>query len=464
MPEPMKRIAVLVLLLRVTSLSAQPVTHHSDWPKYCSDFSNSGVAASGGAIAPATAGKLRLVWSKQLAGPVASSPTIVHDVVYVGDWAGFEYAFDSGTGDMRAAADLGTTESAACVPDVIGITSAPHVAGDTLYVAGGDDSFYALDATTLDIKWSRSLGDNSAKGGYYGWCSPSVVEGRVLQGVASNCDNPFVPGRLVALDAGTGEKLDETFFIQPAGNEKRILGAGVWTSPAIDFDTRKIFVTIGSSDDATAGWTNSIARLSLDTMKVEEGWKVETSIIDADWGSSPTLFTDSRGRQLVGAGQKDGQYYAFERDDIADGPVWRTPLALGGPCPTCGEGILSTAAFDGERLYVGSGQPFGLNDHGAISALDPMDGEVLWQVPVDGAVIAPVSYANGVVFATAGHHAYALDAENGQILWTATTPANCVGGIAITDEGIFFGDLAGRVYAYAVAPPVPARVRAVRAR
>lgn len=461
----MIRFAVpFVLLFAAVTASAQPVTHHSDWSKYCSDLSNTGVAASGGSISPETAGMLRLLWSAPVAGPVASAPTIANDVLYIGDWAGFEYAFDSGTGNLRGVADLGTTESAACVPDVIGITSSANVVGNTLYIAGGDDSFYSLDATTLEVKWKRSLGDNSTKGGYYGWCSPTVLEGRVLQGVASNCDNPFVPGRLVALDAESGEKLDETFFIQPVGNERRVLGAGVWTSPAVDLETRDIFVTVGSSDDSDAGYTNSIVRLSLDTMRIAEGWKVHTSITDADWGSSPTLFTDSRGRKLVGAGQKDGQYYAFVRDDISAGPVWRTPLALGGPCPTCGEGILSTAAFDGERLYVGSGQPFGLNDHGAISALDPTNGEVIWQVPVDGAVIAPVSYANGVIFTTAGHHAYALDAESGQILWRATTPANCVGGVAITDEGIFFGDLSGHVYAYAVAPAAPARTRAVRAR
>jgi polyvinyl alcohol dehydrogenase (cytochrome) len=461
----MKRFPVLIsLLFLAVGVAAQPVTQHSAWRKYCSDLTNSGVAESGGAISPETAGLLHLLWSRPLAGPIASSPTVVDDVLYIGDWSGYEYAFDSGSGNMRAAADLGTTFSAACVPDVIGVTSAANISGDTVYVAGGDDSFYALDAQTLEVKWKRSLGDNSIKGGYYGWCSPAVVEERVLQGVASNCDNPFVPGRLVSLDAATGEKTDEAFFIEPVGTDRRILGAGVWTSPAIDLESRDIFVTIGSSDDDEAGLTNSIARLSLDTLKIEEGWKVRTTITDADWGSSPTLFTDLRGRRLVGAGQKDGQYYAFLRDDVSDGPIWRTPLALGGPCPTCGEGILSTAAFDGRRLYVGSGQPFGLNDHGAISALDPTDGSVIWQLPVDGAVIAPISYTNGVVFATAGRHAYALNAENGEVLWRATTPANCVGGIAITDEGIFFGDLSGQLYAYAVAPPAPPHLRAIRAR
>ncbi|HWS70492.1 MAG TPA: hypothetical protein VN605_00180, partial [Thermoanaerobaculia bacterium] len=72
----MNRFVVLILLLiSAVAASAQPVTHHSDWPKYCSDLSNTGVAASGGPISRDTAGMLRLLWSAPLAGPIASSPT-----------------------------------------------------------------------------------------------------------------------------------------------------------------------------------------------------------------------------------------------------------------------------------------------------------------------------------------------------------------------------------------------------
>jgi len=461
----MRSPAVLLFLSLfplVSTVSAQPVSHQSNWPKYCADLSNSGVAPSGGALSPDTAPALHLLWSTQLTGSIASSPTIAHDTLYVGDWSGFEYALDARSGNLRASVDLGTTIAPQCTPDVIGITSAPTATGDSIYLAGGDDAFYALDAGTLAIKWQHSLGDNSSHGGYYGWCSPAVVEGKILQGVASNCDTPFVPGQLVSMSADTGETIDDTFFIEPKGFERRVLGAGVWTSPAVDADARKVFVTVGSSDDATAGYTNSIARLSLDDLSIEDGWQVHSAVADADWGSSPTLFTDAGGRQLVGAGEKDGQYYAFLRDDLGSGPVWRAQIAIGGSCPQCGDGILSTAAFDGNRLYVGSGHPYGLYDsNGSVSALEPITGEPLWQTGVDAPVLAPVSFANGVVFATAGRHAYAFNAGTGELLWKVNTQAPCVGGIAITSAGIYFGDLSGRLYSYGVSPPAPTRVRAV---
>src|SRR5205807_6730659 len=133
---------------------------------------------------------------------------------------------------------------------------------------------------------------------------------------------------------------------------------------------------------------------------------------DADWGTSPTLFVDSSGNQLVGAGQKDGHYYAFKRRAIANGPIWKSELAHGGACPQCADGILSTAAYDGVRLYVGTGRPIDGddNDVGAVYALNPDDGSILWQHYFSAPVIAPMSYANGVVFTAVGMSAVALDA------------------------------------------------------
>jgi polyvinyl alcohol dehydrogenase (cytochrome) len=443
--------------------AATAVAPHSEWRKYCSDYENSGVAQSGGAISPFTAGQLRTSWSVTLGGPIASSPTISGDTVYVGDWSGFESAIDITNGDVMAMADLGTTTAPQCQPSTIGITSAATSTGDTIFLAGGDDAFYALDASTLGVKWRRTLGDNSATGGYYGWCSPTYVAGRLLQGVSSNCDSPFVQGALVALDANSGDIMSEAFTVTPDWPHNDS-GAGVWTSPAVDLVRQKIFVTTGSAMSIDDGHTDSIVRIALGDMTIEDSWKIQADIEDADWGSSPTLFTDANGQQLVGAGQKDGGYYAFNRDDLQSGPVWKAQLAHPGACPFCGDGILSTAAFDGSRLYVGSGKPpNGVSDAlGAFTALDPTTGLVIWQTSVANPVIAPVSYANGVVFGVSGNHVYALDAATGTILWTGYTKATCVGGVAITDRGIFLGDMSGTLYSWSIPTTQPSRTRAVR--
>ena len=423
----------------------------NDWTKYCGSLSMNGVAAGEHVLSARSVRGLTLLWSRTLDGSIASAPSVARGKVYVGDWGGREWALDADTGEVLASVNLGRTVVDHCNPPNLGVTSSPAIEGNVLYLAGGDDGFYALDADTLAQKWRRSLGDNSPEGGYYGWCSPAVAGGKVLQGVASDCDQPFPPGKLVAMDPATGEISAVASFV-PDG----LVGGGVWTSPAVDLENRKIFVTTGSAHAFTDGDAFSILRLDLDTLLVEDRWKLNTGdspYWDADWGSSPTLFTDAEGRLLVGAGQKDGGYYAFVRSDLAAGPVWVAPVAIGGEVPQAGEGTLSTAAFDGKTLYVGGGSPPTSSDPaaaGAVSAVAPDDGRILWIRTFPGPVLAPVSFANGVVFGVGGRTVAAFDAASGETLWSFRMDAWGFGGIAVARGHLYVGDLSGRLYAFGI--------------
>jgi polyvinyl alcohol dehydrogenase (cytochrome) len=452
----MRRCLVLIVLLESFTTGAVA----SDWPKYCANLEMTGVAQSGGALSAATARNLTLRWSTVLTGAIASSPTVVNGRLYIGDWSGNEFAVDASTGTILATVSLGITTQPQCSPDVLGITSSAAIDGGTLFIAGGDDSFYAIDPLTMQIRWKQRLGDNS--NGYYGWCSPAVAGGYVLQGVSSNCDSPFVPGRLVQFDRNSGSFLSDR-SLMPYEWPHGWAGAGVWTSPAVDIPHQTVYVTTGSANDIEDGYSFSIVRMAMFDLRIIDSWKITTAKWpDSDWGTSPTLFTDAHGHELVGAGQKDGNYYAFSRDDIADGPLWIAPLTRAGNCPQCGDGIISTAAFDGRRLYVGGGQPIGdTKNEGSITALDPASGQVRWQLALPRPVIAPISYANGVIATTTGNSLILVDAESGAILSTFAARAECFGGVAITDGGIFFGDLAGNLYCVN-ANPLPARRRSVR--
>jgi outer membrane protein assembly factor BamB len=419
------------------------------WPKYCGSLTMSGEPVGFSNITPATAHNLALAWQVKLSGPIASAPSIFKNRIYIGDWGGMETALDTLTGSVVAQANLGMTNAPQCTPSSLGITSSPAIVGSRLYLAGGDDSFYALDAATLTVIWKEKLGDNSAGGGYYGWSSPAIVGNRIIQGVASNCDTPFVPGRLVALDLDRGLEAASADFIADGK-----VGNGVWTSPAIDLTSRKIFVTTASGLDYNDGLGYSIIRLNLDTFAIEDSWKLKLdpdNIWDADWGSSPTLFTDGAGRALVGAGHKDGHYYAFDRNNLAAGPVWMADVARTGEVPQDGDGTLSTAAFDGTRLYVGGGIPADNADPlagGSVVAVDPNNGAILWRQTMPGTVIAPVSTVHGVVFAAGGNLVEAFDGTTGNVLWSYRTAAPIYGGIAIAGDTVYVGDLAGKLYAF----------------
>jgi len=439
----------------VVSGAARGSAH--DWPKYCADDAMTGVAAAERLISVASAPSLAPLWTATLPGSIASSPTVVGGRVYVGDWSGLEWALDAGTGVAIAHADLGTTHASQCSPPDLGITAAPAVQHGVLYVAGGDDGFYALDAVSLATLWKTRMGDNSARGGYYGWSSPVVVDGTVYEGVSSNCDNPFIAGGVDGLEAATGNVTASVNLSQT--DQHAHFGAGVWSSPAVDRSARAVFVTTASASHYDDGLSYSIVRLSIPALAVEDHWKITPQEFDLtpdpDWGSSPTLFHDDAGRLLVGAGQKNGYYYTFLRSDLASGPVWKTAIANSGECPQCGHGTISTAAYDGKRLYVGSGEPPDYSSLGAVTALDPATGGILWLAKLPGVVVAPISYANGVLFAPAGTSVYGLDADTGAVLWHADLAGKVYGGVAISNGRIYFGDLAGNVYAWGVPFPAP---------
>jgi outer membrane protein assembly factor BamB len=230
----------------------------------------------------------------------------------------------------------------------------------------------------------------------------------------------------------------------------------VWTSPAVDEQRGAIYVTTGSAQSWDDGDSFSMVRINLETFEIEDRWKLPNAsgvFWDGDWGSSPTLFTDAKGRQLVGAGQKDGGYYAFDRDDLAAGPVWIAPIAVGGDVPQQGQGTLSTAAFDGKRLYVGGGIPRDTLDptvFGAVSAVDPRTGRVMWRHTFNGPVVGPVSFANGVVFAVGGKTVAAIDAATGTLLWSYDMKMWGFGGVVISRGRIYVGDLSGTIYSFGV--------------
>src|ERR1700682_5724061 len=142
------------------------------WPKYCGTASMSGTPTGASSLGVATVPRLTLAWMTSLNGPIASAPSVLGQTLYVGDWGGFETAIEVPRGEVLAQADLGRTQAPQCNPSALGITSSPAIDGQMIYVAGGDDAFYALDRDTLRVIWRKSLGDNSAAGGYYGWSSP----------------------------------------------------------------------------------------------------------------------------------------------------------------------------------------------------------------------------------------------------------------------------------------------------
>ena len=323
----------------------------ADWPTYLHDISRNG-AQTETAISTANAGQLTKLWAFKTGGLIASQAAIVGGVAYVGSWDGYEYAVNMGTGAQVWKTNLGQTQAPACIPPTIGITSSATVDNGVVYVGGGGPYFYALDAGSGAVLWRVFTGDNSAAGGHYNWSSPLLYAGNLYVGIASNCDKPLVQGQLLQISTTT-HQLVNTLNLVPANQA----GGGIWTTPVVDVATNTIYVTTGTQVLFTQNLAQAVVAIDATTLAVKSSWGIPASVagIDLDWGTSPDLITDVNGRQLVAAINKDGVLYAFDRSNLAAGPVWQKQVAMSGSCAPCGDTSVSSTAFGGGTLFAAGG-------------------------------------------------------------------------------------------------------------
>jgi outer membrane protein assembly factor BamB len=421
-----------------------------DWSTYLHDPGRS-AASSDTTLGPANAAGMGRLWSFSTGGVVAASATVVAGTVYVGSWDGYEYAIDAGTGVQKWRTFLGiTTGNAVCFPQTAGITSAATVQGGAVYVGGGDAYWYALDAATGSVMWKVFTGDNSATGGHYNWASPLLSSGFAYIGVSSFGDCPLVQGRLLQVSLSTHQVVN-TFNVVPNGQ----VGGGIWTSPGMDTASNTVYITTGSVGDPSQTLSGAMVALDATTLALKGSWPVPRPApgFDGDWGTSPIVFNDAGGRQLVAATNKDGITYAFDRNNVSGGPVWQRQIAVGGECPTCGEGSVSSMAFANGLLYAAGGNTTinGVAAAGSVRALNPSTGAIVWEHADAAPVIPALGYANGLVFAGAGPTFEVLNAASGAQLWSYATGADIYGAPSIANGAVYAGATDQKVYAFGLA-------------
>jgi polyvinyl alcohol dehydrogenase (cytochrome) len=160
-----------------------------------------------------------------------------------------------------------------------------------------------------------------------------------------------------------------------------------------------------------------------------------------------------KSRELVGAGQKSGKYWALDPDTGA--VLWVTQAGPGG---TAG-GLQWGSAVDGRRIYTANANsdlvPWpgaGGSTSGVWSALDANTGQVLWQTRPSGggSTSGPVTTTNGVVFGCSldrsNGYMYALDAATGVELWKFSSGGSCLSGAAISRGELFWGSGYGNLF------------------
>ncbi|HSV05859.1 MAG TPA: PQQ-binding-like beta-propeller repeat protein [Candidatus Binatus sp.] len=427
-------LAVLAMAVRGLASIASPA--RKDWSVYGHDLSNTRLNARETRINRRTVSRLTETWTKDGLVGVSGTPTVSGRAAFFGDWKGTIWAVENRTGREIWQRAIGGF-----------VVGAPAIDRTAVYASSGA-TLYRLDRASGAVVWKTVTNEHPFAQIN---ASPVVVDGLVLQGVASfevtipKADYTF-RGSIGAYDAATGAerwRLYTTPDDPTAG-----AGVGIWSTPAVDRRRGLLYVGSGNTyAPPTAPLADSILAIHYRTGQL--AWSRQFTYPDvfsagnpngkdADVGASPNLWR-SGGRALVGAGDKAGVYHALDRDSGT--VVWETTLT---PGSFFGGEIGSGALVDGRLVVVSNvGDPAtnAPTNVAKVFALDPASGAILWQAEdFPGHIFAPVGAVRGVAFVgTDGGTLAALDTRTGAKLWSHDAPARTGCGPSIVDGRVLWG-------------------------
>ena len=398
------------------------------WPMYGKDLSNT---RNGGTSGPSwnEVANLGPVWSyKSTDGDFTGTPVVGADGTLVAlSGGGTVFAIDAATGKLKWSRDLDQP-----------LNGTAAIVGGRVYVPVpqvGGPRVVALDAASGAVLWDSTL-DTQKDADVYG--SPVVWNGAVYIGTSAlfgelNDPDVHVRGSVVALDAATGARKWKTYMVPPGHD-----GGAVWSTPAIDMRLGRLYAGTGNAyHPPSADTTDSIVSLNAATGQIVGHFQATAGDVwnatgnpaagpDYDFGASPNLIRFPNGRELVGAGQKSGTYWAVDRRSMT--PFWHRKTGGGSQVG----GILGSTAWDRKRVY-GPDTPAG--ELWAIKG----DSKYGWAT-ADGDPVhfGSVSVANGVVYTTdlAGF-LDAHEASTGALLAKLPLGRPSWGGVAIAGGSVF---------------------------
>lgn len=473
-----------------------------EWPQFGQNNSNTSGNHLETTITASTVSQLAVKWKFTTKGDVSARPAVVNGVVYFPDWGGYLWAVNASTGktiwSKQVSSYVTNPATGKPFPGPVFARATPAVRNGMLFIGlhGADGYFLGINASNGKLVWKTRLDTVDPYAAITG--GASVNGSTVYVGTTSDQEGlegggpKTARGSVVALNVSNGKILWKTYMV-PSG----YTGAAVWgSSPVVDTTRSLVYVSTGdnyseptastylkciqggksaNSCQSSSNHADSIVALSVQNGSVKwarrlEQWPEDGSASgsdyfnsscsndepgcptppgpDFDFGSSPNEITYTSGGSsvtILGAGQKSGLYYALnpENGDL----LWQTQVGPG----SRGGGIMWGSATDGERIYVAVANRdnvgYAGGNAGSWAALNPANGEILWQVPdpFGAADTGPVAVAGGVVYApsTAGQasdkNMIALDAATGQTLWSFPSETTTIAGAAIVNGAVYWG-------------------------
>jgi outer membrane protein assembly factor BamB len=404
-----------------------------DWPTLGNGLSRTFASVCESGITPETVGDLQQKWFFNTDDVVTASPAVVGDTAYVGDWSGRFYAIDTETGQPRWTFQA-ETDPQVYAGQIVSSAAVAEVGGVATVFFGSGRTLHALRADSGEERWSYRVGAAGAGDFTEIESSPAVADGKVLFGIDVH-NQRAQPAGLFALDAATG-----TLVWHFDAEEGDPVGCGdVWSSPSVDLDRRLAFIGTANCPASPEGWgryTEAIIAVGLDDGQARWSYQPHgPNNDDLDFAGAPNLFR-AADRDLVGLGNKDGTYYAVDRDTgelawkaVATGPG----LDEKGSNFSTGGFIAPTAYSDGT---IAGGTAVGPDPY--LHAMDAATGDLVWQSKVVQATYAPSAVVNGVLFNGGNDFTLrAFDLKTGDVLWQHEMKGVVAGGPAVVGDSVY---------------------------
>lgn len=234
------------------------------------------------------------------------------------------------------------------------------------------------------------------------------------------------------------------------------VAAGSWPGISFDEKTGNVYVAFGQAvynlqlDNGAERWhypaerqanftTFASPQLTEDGQLLVAGYDQTLYSLDPANGSSNWTFAGATNRyigsplitpDIIYAPNSDGKLYALDPNGsllwtfATEQPLWSQPVLVG------------------TVLVVSS------TDH-KVYALDAQNGEEIWSLDAGGAIVSSPSVSDdGFVFVgTLDQNVSAIDVGTGRVAWTFGTPGWVWGSPAYSDAQLYVGDLEGTVIA-----------------
>jgi polyvinyl alcohol dehydrogenase (cytochrome) len=368
-----------------------------------------------------------------------ATPAVGGGAVYFGDWGGSAFAHRATTGELIWSARLSS----------FALDSSPLLMGDKVYFADGGGTLHAVSRANGTILWSKELDDHPTA---HLFSSPVGFENLVLIGVASQelvsskADYTF-KGSLLAVDATSGNIVWKTFVTEDDATSGA--GCSVWSSFAIDPALRLAYIGVGQTYEQPASpYSDALVAVRIDSGEIAWHRQYTPNDVfvigrpqgpDFDIGAAPNVFSVD-GMDLVGVGDKGGNFAAFHRDNGE--PAWG-PIRLSNG--SAQGGVMDPAAFANGILYMASNDIMGSGiddplpgDIHVVRAVNAANGSTVWEQRKTFPSVGGLTFSNGLVFniSTDGT-VYALDAVNGDQLWSDPMGTIAAAGVTVADGMVY---------------------------